>query len=384
MIDALLHQLLKLLNGNTLLYHTIVGFFIALLTLLAGKVIKFLLDTVGRKIISKTENEIDDKILDIVLERIVALSGILGLYLGIQELRRGITHDSSSLLTFLDYCNNTLYILTAILLTAILVKISRTIITSAVHRIAAKNNEEELGKTLPLLINRVATFLIIAVAAIIVLDKFGQNISSILAILGAGSLALGLAAQDTISNMISGFVIMIDRPFRVGDRVKIPSGEIGDVYEIGLRSTKILDFENNLLIVPNNELVKTRIVNYGYPHGEIRVAVEVSVAYGSDIDKVKDIMLNAARSHPDVLKTPEPEVYLMRLAASSLDFSLFCRVADFKLQFKTAEALRIAIYNGLNNAGIEIPFPQQVVHHKYDSHALHTSLARKKISRKNR
>jgi len=384
MIDTILDQLLKLFNGNTLLYHTIVGALIAILTLLAGKVIKFLLDTVGRKIISKTENDIDDQILDIVLERIIALSGIFGLYLGIQELRRGIKHDSSSLFTFLDYCNNALYILTAILLTTILVKISRTIITSAVHRIAVKNDEEELGKTLPLLINRVVTFLIIAVAAIIVLDKFGQNISSILAILGAGSLALGLAAQDTISNMISGFVIMIDRPFRVGDRIKIPSGEIGDVYEIGLRSTKILDFENNLLIVPNNELVKTRIINYGYPQSEIRVTVEISVAYGSDIDTVKRIMLDAARSHPSVLKTPEPEAYLMKLAASSLDFSLFCRVADFKLQFKTAEELRIAIYNGLNNAGIEIPFPQQVVHYKYDSHALHTPLARKKVSRKNR
>lgn len=384
MVDSFLDQLLKLLGGNKLLFHAIVGFCIGIAVLFAGKVIKFLLSTVGRKIISRTTNEIDDRILDIILERIIALSGILGLYLGIKELRLGLHEDDTSFLTFLDYCNNVLYIITAFLITAIVVKSTRTIIFQTVHKIAQKNHEEQLAKTLPLLLNRVTTFIIIAIAAILVLDKFGQNISSILAILGAGSLALGLAAQDTISNMISGFVIMIDRPFRVGDRVKIPSGEMGDVYEIGLRSTKILDFENNLLIVPNNELVKMRVVNYGYPHGEVRVAVEVSVAYGSDIDKVKNIMLDAARSHPDVLKNPPPEAFLMKLADSSLNFSLFCRVPDFKIQFKTAEALRIAIYHELNKARIEIPFPQQVVHYKSEaSDALHTSFKRKKIPRKN-
>jgi MscS family membrane protein len=385
MVESFLGQLLRLLGGNTLLYHTIVAFLIGIAVLAAGTLVKFLLSTIGRKIILQTTNKVDDRILDIVIERVIVLSGILGLYLGIKELRLGLHEDNTSFRTFLDYCNNALYLITAVLVTAIIVKSTRTIIFQTVHRIAQKNNEEQLAKTLPLLLNRVTTFIIIAIATILVLDNFGQNISSILAILGAGSLALGLAAQDTISNMISGFVIMVDRPFRVGDRIKIPSGEMGDVFEIGLRSTKILDFENNLLIVPNNELVKMRVVNYGYPHGEVRVTVEVSVAYGSDIDLVKKIMLDAARSHPDVLSNPPPEAFLMKLADSSLNFSLFCRVPDFKLQFKTAEALRITIYNELNNARIEIPYPQQVVHYKSEAtDALHTSFARKKISRKNR
>lgn len=382
MLDSFLDQLLKLLGGNRLPYHALLGVAVGVLTLFAGKLIKFLLSGIGRKIIAKTENEVDDKILDILLERIIALSGILGLYLGMRELRLGLKSTNDYLLSFIDYGNVALYVVTAILLTTIVVKISRTVITETVRRLARRHNEDQLGKTLPLLLNRVATFVIVALAAMIVLDKFGQNISSILTILGAGSLALGLAAQDTISNMISGFVIMIDRPFRVGDRVKIPTGEMGDVYEIGLRSTKILDFDNNLLIVPNNELVKTRIVNYGYPHGEIRVTVEVAVAYGSDIDRVKSIMLSAARANADVLRTPAPEAYLTKLADYSMNFSLYCRVADFKLQFITAEALRIAILNELTKAKIEIPYPQQVVYHKNESrNALRTPRTRKKISR---
>lgn len=372
----------NMLGGNMLLYHALLAIIIILATMLFGKIVKWLLRIIGQKIFAKTENKIDDEVLQIVLERVIALFGILGIYLGMAELQRGLLPSDTMLLKVLEYCNNILYVVTTIVLTGIIIKILRVIVTHALSVIGKRNNEEQVSKTLQLLLNRVLTFVVVAVAAIVVLDRFDQNISSILTILGAGSLALGLAAQDTISNMISGFVIMIDRPFRVGDRVKIPSGEAGDILEIGLRSTKILDFDNNVIIVPNNELVKTRIVNYSYPKAAMRVVVEVSVAYGSDIDMVKKIMLDAAKKHQHVLPDPAPEVFLTKLADSSLDFSLFCRVGDFKLHYKTAEDLRIAIYNGLNKANIEIPFPQQVVHHKYPTHnALQASKKRKKISR---
>ncbi|MHB1050787.1 MAG: hypothetical protein ACYC09_11950, partial [Bacteroidota bacterium] len=101
-----------------------------------------------------------------------------------------------------------------------------------------------------------------------------------------------------------------------------------------------------------------------------------------DIDRVKMIMIDAAASHPDVLKDPAPEVFLMKLADWSLNFTLFCRVPDFNLQFRTSEKLRISIYNALNKANIEIPFPQQVIHLTKQNHnALHPSPKRKKISR---
>ena len=214
------------------------------------------------------------------------------------------------------------------------------------------------------------------------LEHFGQSVTSLVTILGAGSLALGLAAQDTISNMISGFIIMIDRPFRLGDRVKIPTGETGDVYEIGLRSTKILDFDHNVLIVPNNELIKTKIVNFGYPDAETRVAVDVIAAYGSDIELVKNILLKIARSQPNVLSDPAPEAFLMKLGDYGLHFTLFCRVPEYKLQFPTAEKIRIAICHEFAKANIKIPYPQQVVHSVFENNdVLQTSTKRKKISR---
>jgi small-conductance mechanosensitive channel len=367
---------------NEMLAHAISGIVIAVGLVLLGKTIKILLNTGFRKFITKTENEIDDKILDIVLDRVIVLSGILGLHFLIQEIKKGLPSDNVSFLSYLEYFEIALHIITVYVFTSIAIKVSHAIVTSVLSSIAKKNDYEQYGQSLPLLVNRIISIVIISVSAVIVLDRFGMNITSILTVLGAGSLAIGFAAQDTLSNMISGFIIMIDRPFRVGDRIRIPTGEVGDVFEIGLRSTKILDFDNNLVVVPNNDLVNTRIVNYGYPRGEIRLTIEISVAYGVDIDRVKMIMIDAAASHPDVLKDPAPEVFLMKLADWSINFTLFCRVPDFKLQFRTSEALRISIYNALNKAKIEIPFPQQVVHHIHDDHqTLHPSPKRKKISR---
>ncbi|MHB1050680.1 MAG: mechanosensitive ion channel family protein, partial [Bacteroidota bacterium] len=277
MTEYLFEKIMRFGGINEMLAHAISGVVIALGFVLLGKTIKILLNTGVRKFITKTKNEIDDKILDIVLERIIALSGILGLHFLIREIKNGKSSDTVSFLAYLEYSEIALHVITVLLFTSIAIKISHTVVTSVLSSIAKKNDYEQYGQSLPLLVNRIISIVIISLSAVIVLDRFGMNITSILTVLGAGSLAIGFAAQDTLSNMISGFIIMIDRPFRVGDRIRIPTGEVGDVFEIGLRSTKILDFDNNLVVVPNNDLVNTRIVNYGYPRGEIRLTIEISV-----------------------------------------------------------------------------------------------------------
>jgi MscS family membrane protein len=382
MIDSLLQTLFTLLGGQPLLYHTILGFIIALGMMAAGKIFKWFLNTAGKMIIAKTDTDIDDKILEIILSRIIALSSIVGIYLGMKEIRLGLTTKNDNLLGFLNFADNALYLVTIIILTTIVIRIVRTLTSHTIQTIAEKNKQNDFNQTLSPLINRVITIVIIAFSAIVVLEHFNYSVTSLLTILGAGSLALGLAAQDTISNMISGFIIMIDRPFRVGDRIKIPSGEVGDIYEIGLRSTKILDFDNNMLIVPNNELIKTKIINYAYPANEIRVFVDVGVAYGSDIAQVKNILNATAKKHPQVLKDPVPESFLMNFGESALQFRLVCRVSSFQDQFVVAENLRVQVYEKFNELKIEIPLPQRVVHHTVEkNNALQTPSKRKKIQR---
>jgi small-conductance mechanosensitive channel len=202
------------------------------------------------------------------------------------------------------------------------------------------------------------------VAVIIVLDHFGINIGSLLVSLGVGSLAVALAAQETLSNMIAGFVILIDRPFRVGDRIEVAPGQVGDVKEIGLRSTRVLNFDNNLIVIPNADLVRGRIINYSHPHLEMRVLLRFEVAYGSDPARVRTILLRIAAANPALLKEPPPQVFMTALNDSSVQFTFVGRVGQYSDVFSAETAMREEAYREFAAEGIEIPFPQRVVHMK--------------------
>jgi small-conductance mechanosensitive channel len=217
------------------------------------------------------------------------------------------------------------------------------------------------GSIIPLL-KKVIKIIVFALAVVIVLAKFSIDISAFVVSLGVGSLAIALAAQETLSNMISGFIIMTDRPFRIGDRIRYADNQVGDVVDIGIRSTKILDFDNNIVIIPNNEIVKSRLVNITYPNSLTRVVVDVGVAYGSDISKVKEILLDIAKNDPDCSKQIPPDVFFINFGASSLDFRLVARTDDYKNAWAMQCRMREKIYEEFNKHKIEIPFTQIVVH----------------------
>ena len=213
---------------------------------------------------------------------------------------------------------------------------------------------------LPLLV-RIAKIIVLIIAVVVVLKHFKQDVQTLVVSLGVGSLAIALAAQETLSNMIAGFAIMTDRPFRVGDRIQLSSGETGDVHQIGLRSTKVLTFDNTLIIVPNAEIIKEKVINLTYPKPITRVVVKVGVAYGSDLAKVKEIMTECAEQHPKVMEEPPPSSYFLDFGESSLDLRVTCFVSDWHEVWLTAEDIRLAIYNRFNAMGIEIPFPQRTL-----------------------
>ena len=140
------------------------------------------------------------------------------------------------------------------------------------ENIASKTATKLDDEAIPL-IRRLLKVLVWIIALLMILPLYGVNISALIATLGVSSLAVALAAKDTISNIISGFMIMVDSPFRVGDKIKIPSGEVVTVLDIGVRRSKFLSEDNAIIIVPNLELSKSRIVNYTY--GEERTKNEV-------------------------------------------------------------------------------------------------------------
>jgi MscS family membrane protein len=364
---------IRTLIGNDLIFEFAASIVIILLSLLVAKLISYLLREIIKPFVQKTKSNIDDKILEVVESATFRLIILGGFYFAVNNLRYGYFLNNENeesffkksypfVDKFLLFADNVLYLALILIILLLIYRIITILFDWYAEKINAEDNRNLSGSLFPLL-KKVSKIIIAALAVIIILSRFDVNISAFIVSLGVGSLAIALAAQDTISNMIAGFIIMIDRPFRIGDRIKY-GAETGDVVEIGIRSTKILDFDNNLVIMPNNEIVKSKIVNVTYPNILTRVIIEVGVAYGSDLKRVKDIMLKAANAHSLISKEVPPDVVLLEFGDSSLNMRLSARTDDYKNAWKMQCELRETIYEEFNKAGIEIPFPQRVVYIK--------------------
>jgi len=338
----------------------IIAVIIIIASALTGEMLKYLLNTIFKRLFAYTKTTLDDKILSVVRSKVVTLSVIAGFFIGIKVIHQSLSVEDILYQNVLDYLSIALYIILAIVLTRLISRVIETMFEWYMDEVSAKT-QSNITATVAPLTKKIIDILLFLIAGMIVLDHFGINIGSLLVSLGVGSLAVALAAQETVANMIAGFVILIDQPFRVGDRIKLPSGEEGDVYKIGLRSTRILNFDNNLVVIPNSELVKNRLVNYSFPGNDIRVLVEVRVAYGTDIEKARSILLKLAENHSDILKAPEPSVFFMDFGESGIQLRLSARTSHFDKKFDIETALREQVYKAFNASQIEIPLPQRVI-----------------------
>jgi MscS family membrane protein len=361
-------EALRTFLGSDTLYHLAVAVILFIGALVVGWIAKGILALIGRKWASRTKNPLDDAILSIFLDRIKWLAVVAGAYLATSEVAKATDAQYVMARQVLKYAQGIIFVCFVLVVTLVLIRIAEVSIKHALEKQAGRASAKVNAAFHPLA-RRLVSIVIGLIAIIIIFDHFGQDVSSLVVSLGVGSLAIALAAQETLANMIAGFVIMMDRPFRVGDRIQLPTGEMGDVYEIGIRSTKILSFDNNLIISPNADLVKSRVTNFSYPQERVRLTVEVGVAYGTDVDRARLIISELAKSHPHVLHDPIPEVFLVEFGDSSLNLRLVCFTEDYRNRFRIETALREQIYKAFLEEGIEIPFPQRVVHHPTNQHA---------------
>ncbi|HOJ18062.1 MAG TPA: mechanosensitive ion channel [Ignavibacteriaceae bacterium] len=368
---TLLQNLRNYIN-NDLLYQLIVMASIVVITLLLAKLFSYLIKKLLYPIVSKSKTSVDDEILKVTentVFRVIIISGLyaaLAVFSGGFSLTSAISNKSlieeypylDKLVIVADYI---LFLIVMILLLLLTFKVINIFFHWYSNKVHAEDNKNLTGSLFPLLskISKVLTFIIVF---IIVLAKFKVDISAFVVSLGVGSLAIALAAQETLSNMISGFIVMVDRPFRIGDRVKIGNDVIGDVTEIGIRSTKIIDFDNNLIIIPNNDVAKSRIVNLSYPSNLTRVLVDVGVAYGTDVNLVKELLLKSTESNPLVSNEIKPEAFFINFGDSSLDFRLAVRTQNYNNAFQLGCDLREKIYTLFNENNVSIPFPQRDLH----------------------
>lgn len=210
----------------------------------------------------------------------------------------------------------------------------------------------------------ISGYFIFGIALILGLAAAGVNFTSLTVIAGALSVGIGFGLQNIINNFVSGLILLFERPIRRGDWI-IVSGTEGYVKKISVRSTVISTFDRADVIVPNSELISSQVTNWMLSDRKGRVRVPVGVAYGSDTELVKNLLLETAYGHPDVVtdgSVPEPLVLFMGFGDSSLDFELRCYIKDVDNRLRSRSDLNFAIDAAFRANGVQIPFPQRDVH----------------------
>ncbi len=228
----------------------------------------------------------------------------------------------------------------------------------------SKKHQKKFDRTVYDLFESVGTVLILIFGFFWMLSVVGVNITVFLAGAGIAALVLAFAMQDTLSNYFSGLHLMLDKPFDIGDTIEI-DGEFMEVLRIGMRSTRLYNiFDHEIEIMPNNLLANQMISNVTQPDSEYRVAVEVGVAYGSPIDKVKEILLEAVTSNDEVViddGDKRPRVNFMDFGDSALQFRVRFFVKDVLEQWRVMTVVREHIDRRFREEGIRIPFPQRTL-----------------------
>jgi small-conductance mechanosensitive channel len=219
-----------------------------------------------------------------------------------------------------------------------------------------------LDRTLQHAIAQIVGYAVLVIGIIVVLDNAGIHLAALTVFAGAVGVGVGFGLKNVASNFISGLLIFAERPIAIGDRVEV-AGITGQIQRIRFRSTVILTNDNISMIVPNEKFIDSPVTNWTYSDRRVRFRLPVGVAYGSDVKKVREALIAAAREHPATLSEPAPDAFLEKFGESTIDFQLVVWSEEMSRRpsrFKSD--LNYLICKHLDAAEIEIPNPQRDLH----------------------
>jgi MscS family membrane protein len=314
--------------------------------------VAFLFDGGARRLTKHTKTGLDDVVIQAVRSPAYWLLVVLALQVAIQRL------------DFAPQAGNTFSILYMLIgFTLAWRLISDLFIWYGKEM--AQRTATDLDEQLMPFFRRVALIILGVMALITLLGQLEIDVSAFVTTLGIGSLAIALAAQATLSDTISGFVIMIDRPFRIGDRIEIQELDTwGDVVDVGLRSCRIRTRDNRMVIVPNSVIGKSLVVNYSYPDTQYRIQIHVGVDYGTDIELARQTMIDAVRDVEGVLPDRKVEALFLEFGEAAMIFRVRWWIESYVDTRRMFDRVNTALYHALNEAGIVLPGPQYAVYHK--------------------
>lgn len=313
-----------------------------------------LLIRAAEKISSKTNTEIDNLVIALARKPLKFVILLLGLRVALfaSDIKSAVIVFSGKLIWSL--------ILAAVAYIA--AGILGILIRSWGDRLADKINPRVNNDLVPLF-ERTAKVIVFSVVLMLILSSFDIDVAPLIASLGIAGFAIGFAVKDTLSNIIGGIILILDNSFSVGDKVTIDT-DTGFIKEVGLRNTKILTYDNELIIIPNGELMNKKFKNYVLPDPTLRVTVNFGIAYGSDVARARETVLAAVKSIDEICIDPAPVVEFVQMADFSLNFIAKFWIPDFsKYNDKMLEATEL-IYRALTANGFEIPFPTSTVYLK--------------------
>ena len=323
--------------------------FVLAVSVLVAFVAKFIMRQFLKPLTKKTKTKIDDIIIKSISSIIFYAVIVLGFKIGVQHLEFETDVISSIV--------NSLYIIVVVLL------VIRIITNFSKHWLkewASKTESTADDRLIPL-VAKILKAITIILGFFFIFDTWNINLSPLLATAGIAGIAIGFAVRDSLANVLGGIQLVLDKTFKVGDKVEMESGEMGTILDIGIRSTKLRTFDNEVIYIPNGSLANTKIKNFTVPDLSVRVNVNFGVEYGSDPEKVRNVVMEAIKKVDTVIENPEPVVQFLNMSDFSLDFVARVWVESYTDAYTTKLKVTDVIYNALNVANIGIPFPTHTV-----------------------
>ncbi len=348
-LDSKLKPFLHLFSGN----HYLQALIILICGYLVARVFRWSLTSIIYKLTHRSRTTLDDQFIELVRNPVFYSILIIAASIAASLVLEG--HPETIILSLLKTA-------TIIIWSMFILRLTRMLLR------AASQTDERFhvisGQTLPLFEN-LAIIIIVAIAVYFMFGAWNIDMTAWLASAGIVGIAIGFASKDTLANLFSGVFILADAPYKIGDYIVLESGERGEVTHIGIRSTRILTRDDVEITIPNSIMGNTRIINEsGGPYTKYRIRLKVGVAYGSDIEKVKTVLMKIALENENVCEIPEPRVRFRSFGASSLDFELLSWVDEPMLRGRVLDALNTEVYLQFQQNDIEIPFSQQDIYIK--------------------
>ncbi len=326
--------------------------FILCVSLIIAKIINIFLDRFVKGLAAKTKTTLDDKLVHAVHKPIVIGALLVGLYFSL--------HYLSIMSGYEVLINQSFTVIFILFVALVLMRIANAFIEWYSEEVSTKTKTKGAEQLVPIF-RKIAYGIIGVITILWMLNQLGIEITTLVATLGIGGLAVALALQDTLKEFFAGMYIIADRPIKIGDYIELDSGVKGYVEDIGWRTTKIRMLGNNRIIIPNSKLSSSIITNYHAPTKEMSVVVPVGVAYQSDLDKVEKITIDVAKK---VLKrveggveTFEPFIRYKEFGDSNINFSVILRVKKYVDKYKVTHEFIKALKKRYDKEGIEIAWP---------------------------